>query len=218
MSRSKKLSYSFYRGNTIKVAKGLLGHILVHRLRKGVALKGKIVETEAYLGLKDPCCHSFHGKKTGRVQVMYKAGGVAYVYIIYGLHICFNVVTEKSERPEAVLIRAIEPLEGIYKMRKNRNISFASSAANGKRIHDVHLANGPAKLCQALGINRQHNGIDLTADTLYIEKGTSAAGKIRSSARIGMPKNREASLWLLRFYIKENPYVSHISKKNNGSG
>ena len=156
-----RLKRPFFEQNTVKVAVDLLGCFLVKQTEKGNVLKGCIVETEAYLGLKDDCCHSFGGRKTERTKVMYMSGGYAYVYFTYGMHYCLNVVTAGSEEPEAVLIRALEPIEGISIMKKNR------SQKNIK-----NLTNGPAKLCQAFDIDRKLNGKELQGDSLYIARRT----------------------------------------------
>ena len=193
-----KLKRSFFEQNTVKVAVDLLGCFLVRQTEKGNVLKGCIVETEAYLGLKDDCCHSFSGRKTDRTKVMYMSGGYAYVYFTYGMHYCINVVTAGSEEPEAVLIRALEPIEGISTMKKNR------SQKNIK-----NLTNGPAKLCQAFDIDRKFNGKELQGDSLYIAKGQRIPSEnIVVSERIGISSLLSSCYWPLRFYIKDNPFVS----------
>ncbi len=193
-----RLKRSFFEQNTVKAAVDLLGCFLVRQTKKGNFLKGRIVETEAYLGLKDDCCHSFSGRKTDRTKVMYMSGGYAYVYFTYGMHYCFNVVTAGSEEPEAVLIRALEPIEGISTMKKNR---FQKDIKN--------LTNGPAKLCQAFGIDRKLNGADLKGDDLYITRGRKILiENIAVSERIGLSPMLSSCYWPLRFYIKDNPFVS----------
>lgn len=135
-----KLSHRFYRRPTEQVAKELLGQKLV-RVYQGKRISGTITEVEAYLGLKDRACHSFGKRRTPRTETMYLAGGHSYVYLIYGLHNCFNVVTEAVDVPEAVLIRAVEPLEGISLMQKHRN-----------RTQLNELTTGPGKLASAFQI------------------------------------------------------------------
>ncbi len=193
-----KLKKSFFRRETTKVAVELLSCVLVRVMENGKILKGRIVETEAYLGLKDDCCHSFGGRKTDRVQVMYWPGGVAYVYFTYGMHHCFNIVTAGAEEPEAVLIRAVQPLEGIAEMARNRG-----------RKDIQNLTNGPGKLCQAFGIGKKLNGKSLEGDSLYIEKGKKMRN-IETSPRIGLSESKLSCYWPLRFYIKDNSFVSSV--------
>ncbi len=192
-----KLPQSFYRRKTEFVARQLLGKTLV-RVYRGQRVSGLITETEAYLGIVDPAAHSFGGRKTNRVQSMYLPGGHAYVYMIYGLHFCFNVVTRTAGHPEAVLIRALQPLEGIPLMQKFRQ---------SKELKN--LTTGPAKLCEALHIQRTLDGKDLAGDEIFIE---DAAVVPRSSvtvrSRIGVAYAAEAAHWPLRFYIKGNSFIS----------
>jgi DNA-3-methyladenine glycosylase len=174
--------------NTEDVAKKLLGMKLVHETPEG-KIAGKIVEVEAYL-FDDPASHSYRGK-TQRNEAMFEEGGVAYVYKIYGVHHCFNVVTNKKEIGEAVLIRALEPLEGIELMKKNRN-------------KDFDLCNGPAKLVVALGITKEHNKMNLSSGSLRLEE-FEAPKKIIAKKRIGISEGKNLKL---RFYIQGNKFVS----------
>ncbi|PWU22088.1 MAG: DNA-3-methyladenine glycosylase [Bdellovibrio sp.] len=189
------LPMSFYRRRTVQVAQELLGHVLIHELRPGHCVAGRIVETEAYLGNEDPACHSYNNRRTERTEVMYRAGGFSYVYFIYGMYFCFNVVTEKKDKAEAVLIRALEPLEGIDKMKKLRRTQ-----------NEKILCAGPGRLCQALGIDRGLNGLPLHQPPLWIEEGI-AAPQIVAGERIGIAQP-EARSWPLRFCLKDSPYVS----------
>ena len=140
------LEQAFFTRDTIQVARELLGCDLVRRIGD-VTLVGRIVETEAYLGVKDPCCHSFKGVLTNRTQSMYLPGGYSYVYFIYGMYHCFNVVTQMEGEPEAVLVRALKPIGGLVRMKKNRG---------QERL--TNLCSGPGKLCQALEITKSLNG------------------------------------------------------------
>ena len=196
-----KLSPYFFTKNTVLTAERLLGKVLVRVMDSGEVLKGRIVETEAYLGLKDPSCHSFGGpggggRRTARTAVMYQKGGAAYVYFIYGMYYCFNIVTAKKDEPEAVLIRAVEPLEGLSAMQKNRQSFLKARAGPGPpgaggfgraggaaRTGGVFtsLANGPGKLCRAFAITSRLNGESLQGDILYIED--DAFVKQRPTAR-----------------------------------
>ena len=190
-----KLKREFFQKSTAQVARALLGQNLVRITDKGVRLKGRILETEAYLGLKDPCCHSFKGRKTERTRVMYQPGGVAYVYFVYGMHYCFNVVTARKGEPEAVLIRALKPLEGLPVLKKNRGV-FRSAR---------NLLNGPGKICQAMEMNTTLNGQSLLSSNLYIEKGPGINKKsIVTTPRVGLNPSQPAALWPLRFYVAED--------------
>ena len=193
----KKLPRSFYTRPTLLVAKDLLGKILVRQIGK-IVLAGTIVEVEAYLGSKDPASHAYRGK-TKRNEVMFHEGGHLYVYFTYGMHFCANVVTGKEGVAEAVLIRAVEPLEGIEAMRKNRRFK-------ANRVDEVTISNGPAKLCQAFRIGREQNGTDLLgAEIFLIAEKPIPKSSIGASPRIGIAKAKE-HLW--RFFVKGNRWVS----------
>jgi DNA-3-methyladenine glycosylase len=212
----KKLPRSFYLRPTIVIARELLGKHLV-RTVKGATLVGRIVETEAYRGKLDPASHAYRGR-TLRNEVMFKEGGHLYVYFTYGMHFCSNVVTGTEGIGEAVLIRALEPLEGIELMARNRFEDRARHPSNHKSTNHhlpahqsptsqlTNLTNGPAKLCQALGMERKENGVDLTGNEIYILNApTLPASQIGTSERIGITKGKEKK-W--RFYIKGNAWVS----------
>lgn len=200
-----KLKREFYSRDTITVAKELLGKVLVHNYN-GQLLKGKIVETEAYLGLKDKAAHSYGGRKTKRVEVMYGPAGIAYVYFIYGMYYCFNIVTQEEGIPEAVLIRGIEPIENIDLMAINR---FNKPYKELTKYQKKNLTNGPGKLCMALNITKEvHNGLDLCGDILYLEEGNGENFNIVETTRIGIDYAEEAKYFPYRFYIEGNPYVS----------
>jgi len=194
---SKKLDLDFYLQPTLKVAKNLLGKIVVRKIGKNI-LAGKIVETEAYIGENDPACHAFGGM-TPRNKIMYLQGGHAYVYFTYGMHYCFNVVTEREGFPSAVLIRAVEPIEGIELMKKLRQT---------KDIYN--LTNGPAKFCQAFKIDKSLNGTSLLGDEIFIiESNDNLNLKIGRSSRIGIKSGLDKK-W--RFFIIGNPFVSKLVK------
>lgn len=201
-----KLNREFYSRNTLTVAKELLGKVLVHNIN-GEKLKGTIVETEAYLGIRDKAAHSYGGRKTKRVEAMYGLPGTAYVYLIYGLYYCFNIVTEKEGVPEAVLIRAIEPIEGLDLMAKNR---FGISYDNLTKYQKKNLTNGPGKLTRALNIDKALNMIDLCGDRLYLEEGDNSEFNIVETTRIGIDYAEEAKDFPYRFYIQGNSYVSKL--------
>jgi DNA-3-methyladenine glycosylase len=198
-----KLLREFYYKDTLTVAKELLGKVLIHNIN-GNLCSGIIVETEAYLGKADKAAHSYKSK-TPRVEVMYGPPGFAYVYFIYGLYFCTNVVTREEGTPEAVLIRALEPLAGIDLMVERR-YKNPSSSLTEKQI--INLTNGPSKLSQALSIDRNNNGNDLCGDKLYIEDYDYPRFTIKSAKRIGIDYAEEAKDFLWRFYIEGNKFVS----------
>ena len=163
MKTMKPLERAFFLKETCFVAEKLLGCFLVRRLVKE-KLIGRIVETEAYLGLNDPSCHSYHARITERTQTFYLEGGYSYVYFTYGMYHCFNVITGKKSVPEAVLIRAVEPVCGISTMQSLR-----------KKQRLTELCSGPGKLCQAFYLTKDWNGKDLTKQgSLFIAKGDSS--------------------------------------------
>ncbi|GMG97434.1 DNA-3-methyladenine glycosylase [Tepidimicrobium xylanilyticum] len=201
-----KLNREFYSRNTLTVAKELLGKVLVHNIN-GEKLKGIIVETEAYLGIRDKAAHAYGGRKTKRVEAMYGLPGTAYVYLIYGMYYCFNIVTEKEGVPEAVLIRAIEPIEGLDLMAKNR---FGISYDNLTKYQKKNLTNGPGKLTRALNIDKALNMIDLCNDRLYLEEADNSEFNIVETTRVGIDYAEEAKDFPYRFYIQGNSYVSKL--------
>ena len=188
------LKRAFYERNTVRVAKELLGKVLVRRLGD-TRLEGIIVETEAYRGYDDAASHAYRGP-TRRNQVMFGEPGHAYVYFTYGMHYCLNVTTEPAGQPGAVLIRAVQPIKGIVEMKKRRRTE-----------HLRDLSNGPAKLTQAFAVTKALNGHDLTTGReLYIaELSHPEAVRIISTSRIGIKVSAE-KLW--RFAVKGNPFVS----------
>ena len=194
----------FYRRDSVTLAKALLGQRLVRVLgnRKHTRLAGTIVEVEAYLGEKDRAAHTFGGRRTPRNESMWRDGGHAYVYFTYGMHHCVNVVASVAGDPVAVLIRALEPAEGLDAMYKHRS----------KAKRDTDLCSGPAKLCQALAIDRNLDGCDLTQSKhLFIEqtrKTPLPAARITIGPRIGVSYAQDWADKPLRFFITDNPHVS----------
>lgn len=211
------LDRSFYRQDSLSLAKALLGRQLVRVLstgsqgRKKIRLAGTIVETEAYLGVPDLAAHTAGGRRTERNEAMYSDGGHIYVYFTYGMHYCMNVVAGEVDQPIAVLIRALEPTEGLSVMRKHRP----------KARKETDLCSGPAKLCQALAIDKKFNHTDLLAKggamedrELFIEETTQGsspsdiASRTMAGPRIGVAYAKEWALKPYRFYLKDNPHVS----------
>ena len=194
-----KLENSFYRNtDVVHVSKKLIGKVLVTNLSNHLT-SGIIVETEAYAGIFDKASHAFNNKRTKRTEIMYKNGGIAYVYLCYGIHNLFNVITNVKDIPHAVLIRAIEPLEGIKEMYRRRKIS-----------NKYRLTDGPGKLSQALGIDKNCNGKSLQSDTIWIQDtGIKFLEKdILSSTRIGVDYAGKDAKLLYRFHVKDNKWVS----------
>jgi len=194
-----KLENSFYRNtDVVHVSKKLIGKVLVTNLSNHLT-SGIIVETEAYAGIFDRASHAFNNKRTKRTEIMYKNGGIAYVYLCYGIHNLFNVITNVKDIPHAVLIRAIEPLEGIKEMYRRRKISSK-----------YRLTDGPGKLTQALGIDKNCNGKSLQSDTIWIQDtGIKFLEKdILSSTRIGVDYAGKDAKLLYRFHVKDNKWVS----------
>ncbi|HYM11505.1 MAG TPA: DNA-3-methyladenine glycosylase, partial [Bryobacterales bacterium] len=189
-SWSSVLPREFYARHTEQVARELLGAYLVHRIGNRV-LAGKIVETEAYLGLADRAAHAWHGV-TDRTQVIFGPPGHAYVYLIYGMYECLNLVAEPADQAGCVLIRALEPVLGLAEMRRRR--------PGVKRLEN--LASGPGKLTLAMGITRRHNGQDVTRGPLVVRRAADAgAVPVEVTTRVGI---RHCADWPLRFYIRGN--------------
>ncbi|WP_416175774.1 DNA-3-methyladenine glycosylase [Clostridium sp.] len=200
----KKLTRDFYNRDTLKVAKELLGKILVHNIN-GKILSGKIVEVEAYKGITDKAAHSYGGRRTKRTEVMYGICGISYVFMIYGMYNCFNITTEDKNIPNAILVRALEPIDNLDIMSFNR---FNKSYNELSKKQKINLTNGPGKLCQALEIDRRLNNCDLCKNELYILDPEKYDFTIESAKRIGIDYAEEAADYPWRFYIKDNIYVS----------
>lgn len=204
----KKLGIQFYkRQDVVAIAKELLGKVIVTKF-DGITTSGRIVETEAYIGLTDKASHTFGGKRTARNEHMYASAGTTYVYICYGMHHLFNVVTNEKDIPDAVLIRAVEPLKGIDTMLKRTK----------KKNLDNTLTKGPGNAGKALGISKDHSGLNLMGNKIFI--GEDKPGNnlltdalVGCSKRIGVESAGEAALFPYRFYIKGNKFVSGYPNK-----
>jgi len=196
---AKKLPREFYtRPDVLEVARDLLGKKLVVPGRNGARVSGIIVETEAYRGPEDRASHAWNGRRTKRTETMYGAGGTAYVYFVYGMYHQFNVVTSVEDIPHAVLVRALEPGEGLAVMRRRR-----------RGRSEYELTSGPGRLCLALGIDRKLDKADLLGDRVWLEDGISISPRqIGRGPRIGIDY---AEKWIdkpWRFWVKDNPFVS----------
>ncbi len=194
MTPLRPLPRRFFVRNSVLVARALLGQLLVHDTPAG-RLVGCIVETEAYRGPLDPASHAY--RRTSRSAIMYGPPGIAYVYFSYGVHWCLNVVAEPDGRAGAVLLRALEPLEGIALMRRRR----------GRRGPDARLAAGPGSLTRAMAVGPEHNGADLTVPPLYLAYGPRRRRTIVTGPRIGISAAMDRS-W--RFGLKDHPSLSRL--------
>lgn len=196
----KKLPVSFYqRKNVLLIARELLGKLLVTNFNNQET-SGRIIEVEAYNGVMDKASHAIGGRRTARNEIMYADGGVAYVYLCYGLHHLFNIVTNFRDFPHAILIRALEPVKGIDVMQLRK----------GQIKLDNSLTRGPGNLSKALGISTLHNGWSLRSKEIFIADDgfVCNSGEIADSFRIGVGYAGEDALLPYRFYIKGNPFVS----------
>lgn len=198
-----RLSRDFYRRkNTARIARELLGKLLVVPDGRGKRVSGMIVETEAYLGVADRAAHSFGGRRTARNEVMYGEAGHVYVFFVYGMYNQFNVVIGPPDHPHAILIRALEPVEGIEKMRKRRG-----------EMKNKNLTSGPGKLCIALDIDRRLNGGDLLGNKVWLEEYRSfKKSEIVIGPRVGIDYAGDDAHLPLRFWVKGNIFVSKTPK------
>jgi DNA-3-methyladenine glycosylase len=201
-----KLPRDFYtRADVLEVARDLLGKKLVVPNRNGARVSGIIVETEAYRGPEDRASHAFGGRRTQRTETMYGLGGTAYVYFVYGMYNQFNVVTNVEDTPHAVLVRAVEPVEGLDVIRRRRP---------GRSEYE--WTSGPGRLCIALGIDRRLDKADLLGERVWIEEGVSISPRqIARGPRIGIDY---AEKWITkpwRFWVRDNPFVSRVASTRN---
>jgi DNA-3-methyladenine glycosylase len=199
-----KLAESYYHtDDVVALSKDLIGKYLFTCI-DGETAGGYIVETEAYKGIIDKASHAFGNRQTPRTKTMFMQGGIAYVYLCYGIHEMFNIVTSAEGQPHAILIRAINPTEGIDIMLPRRNMAALKP----------NITSGPGSVAKALGISRNINAISLQSDTIWIEdRGlTFPAESIAAVPRVGVSYAGEDALLLYRFYVKGNPYVSKPNK------
>lgn len=201
------LSAAFYAGSAAAAAPLLLGKLLCRRSPEGLTA-GMIVETEAYCGPEDDAAHSFGGRRTARTEAMFGPPGRAYVFSVYGMHSCFNVVTAAEGSPQAVLIRALEPVEGLELMAARRGLS-----------DPLLLCSGPGRLCQALAIGREQYGLDLCGQELYLaEYRDLSPSEICVSPRVNVDYAAEYRDRLWRFFVKDSPYVSRVPRRYAARG
>src|ERR1700682_2844564 len=195
---SQKLPREFYtRSNVLAVSRELLGKLLVVPSADGSRVSGLIVETESYRAPQDRASHAYGGRRTRRTETMYQIGGTAYVYFVYGMYHQFNVVTNIEGIPHAILIRGLEPVEGVEVMRERRQEHSGRT-----------LTNGPGKLCMALGIDRRLDGADLLGESVWIEEGRTVSPRsIACGPRIGIDYAQEWGEKPWGFWIRDNPYV-----------
>jgi DNA-3-methyladenine glycosylase len=196
----KKLGNDFYRRNDVLlIARELIGKVLVTHL-DGIRTSGRIVECEAYAGVGDKAAHSFGGRRTSRTETMYSDGGVAYVYLCYGIHHLFNIVTNAKDTPQGILIRSLEPVKGIKDMLLR----------TGKESPDNSLTRGPGNVTKALGISTSHNAIPVTGTKIYVvdDGFRYPPASIQASPRIGVDYAGADALLPYRFYVKGNGFIS----------
>ncbi|MBK8712570.1 MAG: DNA-3-methyladenine glycosylase [Niastella sp.] len=202
----KKLALSFYtKKDVVQIAKELIGMLVVTRIDDALTI-ARIVETEAYKGITDRASHSYNGKRTARNEHMYMCAGTVYIYICYGMHQMLNVVTNEKEIPDAILIRAVEPVAGIETMLER----------TGKEMGDVTLTRGPGNLAKAMGIQKKYSGIHFTGNEIMLyqdEESKIPIQKIGISKRIGVASAGADALLPYRFYLKGNKYVSASPNK-----
>lgn len=197
-----KLDRAFYSRPALRVAKELLGKTLVRRYR-GSLLTGRIVETEAYVGPHDLACHASKGR-TARTEILFGPPGFAYVYMIYGMYFCLNAVTDRDGYPSAVLIRAVEPLDGVAHMKRLREHPTEA----------INLTSGPGKLCMAFDIDRRLNGKDLCGGDLWVESSEMPVGTVSASPRIGVDYAGAYRDKPWRFFEELNPHVSRVRRRS----
>lgn len=198
---------SFFLRPALECARDLLGKSLIHNNQDGLTA-GMIVEVEAYIGPEDKASHAYEGKRTTRTEIQFGTGGYSYVYIIYGTNYCFNVVCNEVNKPEVVLIRALEPISGFRLMHQRRNVKG--------HIPDYDLCRGPGKLCKSMGITKSQYGADLCGNELWISDCKNiATSDIICSPRINIDYAEEYKSVPWRFYIKDNPCVSATNNSAN---
>lgn len=198
MKLSSKLDKNFYSQDTLTVAKNLVGQYLVRKI-SGSKLVMEITETEAYIGDIDKACHAYNGRRTQRTEALYQDAGTIYIYLIYGMYYCFNVVTEKEGKACAVLIRGAKP---VLELDKMSNIRYGKNYSDLSKYQIKNFGNGPGKLCKALNIDKSFNKKSILENEIYILKNEEfELSKVKSGKRINIDYAEEAVDFLWRFYI-----------------
>ncbi|MET0413448.1 MAG: DNA-3-methyladenine glycosylase [Polyangiaceae bacterium] len=203
----RPLPRSFYARPVLTVARACIGKLLVHEDGEGRTV-GRIVEVEAYRGPEDRAAHSYAGRRTPRTEVMFGEAGHAYMFFVYGMHWHLNLVAGNVGQPHAVLVRAVEPLEGVERMAARRGLDGAYSNRKGELT--ANLTNGPGKLCQAFAIDRAQYGADLTSSALYLADNGATKPRVARSTRIGVDYAAEWALKPWRFYDAGSRFVSRF--------
>lgn len=205
------LSRRFFQRDAVTVARDLLGRLLVSE-KEGVLTVGRIVETEGYAGPGDQAAHVAGGRRTKRTEVFWEPGGVAYVYLIYGMHHCFNVVTGKADEPSAVLVRAVVPLKGLEVMaaRRGRQVPDPAKGSAGRVSREmVALTSGPGRLAAAFGLTREDTGRDLSASSVWLGRGRRVPDRaVVAAPRVGVDYAGADARLLYRFLVRGDPFVS----------
>lgn len=200
-----RLSREFYRQDTLTAARELLGKYVARRLN-GELLAGRVTETEAYIGRCDKACHAYNYRRTKRTETLFARPGTAYIYLIYGMYHCLNFVTEPEGEPAAVLLRGIEPAAGEQTMARLR---YGDRPLTNYRRK--HFTDGPGKVCQALGLTKEQNGLDLTGEELFLFDSLTDVGleappvfkeRVRTGPRIGVDYAEEARDYPWRFWLE----------------
>lgn len=197
---SVKLEGEFFRRPALEVARDIIGKGLVRASPEGT-VSGMIVEAEAYAGVGDPASHSYRGRRTARNEVLWGPPGHAYIYAIYGIYLCLNIVCSVEGDPQGVFVRAVRPMEGIDLMARRRGLDARDERSR------TRLCNGPSKLCIAFAIDRSLNGTDVCGDVLYLVDG-EPEGRVIAAPRVGVAYAGEAAMWPWRFLVEDDPYVS----------
>lgn len=212
--RTDVLGRAFFETDSQTLARRLLGQRLVRCLPDGTRISGLVMETEAYLGPKDRASHAYGSRRTPGNEAMYARAGTAYVYFTYGMHYCFNVVCGAEGDPQAVLVRALQPVEGLEAMRRARG------RRGHRTAHDRDLCSGPARLCEALAVDRSLNGHDLTAgESLWLEPGREVAPRrVRRACRIGVDYSGAWARRKLRWLVADSPDVSVRAERKAPGG
>lgn len=195
-----KLNKEFYLCDALTLSRRLLGKVLCRKTENGI-LKARIIETEAYMGSGDKAAHASKGK-TKRTEVLFEEGGKAYIYLIYGMYCCLNISANEKEIPDCVLIRALQPVDGVQAMKENRRCD-----------NELNLCSGPGKLCQAMMLTKADNATLLTGEKLWLEDDGFSVQTIATSKRINIDYAEEAIDFPWRFYIPDNPFLSVRERK-----